>query len=399
MSQARRPTQELEAALSVLEEVSSVYEIGDALQPGQVPPPLPESTKRSLEGEFTGRTEFPDLFKAETVGGDVSRMTPEEKVGFFRQKLKISEEQLTRFKDAWQIRTRELDHLEVLLANSRTRFDQNQERLGQLETFLDEKRSELDRYARSVAEAFKEQEEKENSLREQLADELAEGERLRDEAMTAERSRDEINRERSELLPRLQELEQKSRSDTEALEDARGEIAMLRKRLESRDAQLEEVKNDFEETEARLRNAAANRDEELTARIAELKEEVGGLEAQLIPMREDAEEWQARAEAAEADALSKHNQLIARDELISHYRDQAESAQAEARQTPPPKPPSAVDPEVLSALRESVEFAGRSLSAVIKGDSGIGGTMDRLREILKRLKTARTTLEELAKEP
>ncbi len=405
MTQPRRPTQELEAALSVLEEVSQVYELEENLDPAAVPPPLPETSKRTLEGDFTGRTEFPDLFKADSVTGDLARMTPEEKVHFFRQKLKFAEEQISRFKDAWSTRTRELDHLEVLLDNSRKETDQTKVRLGHLEKFLDEKREELDRYAKSVADAFAEQEEKENSLREQLAEELAEAERLRDEAMTAERSRDEINRERTELLPRVQQLQAENRTQAEALDEARGEIAMLRSRLETREAELAEVKADFRETEERLRNAAANRDEELTRRIGELKEEIGGLEAQLIPLREDLEEWRSRAQTAEADAQSKHNQLIARDELISHYREQAEAAQSDLEEMaksardvalpqPPPPAPS-FDPEAMEALREAIGFAGRTLSSIIKGDSGAGGTMDRLREILKQLKAARAAVEQL----
>ncbi|MEL6195522.1 MAG: hypothetical protein AAFZ38_11390 [Myxococcota bacterium] len=396
MTRSRSPTQELEAALTVLDDSASDDEAVDGSE--SAPPPLPEGGRPVFDGDYQGRTEFDDLFQIQSVSGDPARMTPEEKVSYFRQKLKAAEEQIARFRGAWNTRNRELDHVESLLEEASNDREQANERLVQLERFLEDKRAELDRYAKSVADAFAEQEEKENELREKLADEQAEQERLRDEADIAERTSEEITRLRAELGPRVQTLEDENRSLTDRLEEASGEIALLRKRISDREDALGELREDAEETEARLRNAAANRDEELTAMLAEYRQRNEKLEAALAPLQGEVESWKSRAAAAEADAKSKNNQLVARDELVKHYREQAENVAAKSSGPPPPPPIDPVNPAAVQALAESIHYSGRTLSAVIRGEERPEANLDQLREVLRRLKVARSALDEIERD-
>ncbi|MEO1171555.1 MAG: hypothetical protein AAFX94_05820 [Myxococcota bacterium] len=380
MTRSRLPTNELDAALTVLEEVAS--QVAESQVPDgetQAPPPLPSGSRRTTKGEYDGRTEFPDLFQADSVAGDPSRMAPVDKVEFFRQKLKHAEGLLSNFKIAWRTRNEELDHVEALLESSRGDRDRAQVRLKQLESFLEDKRSEIDSYAQQVAAAFAEKEESEHALREQLAEELAEQERLRDEADIALRSQEEIAKLRQELGPRVAELETERQDLTGQLDEARGEIALLRKKLSDRDGKLQEVSSEAEETEDRLRRAAAARDEELTAKLLESRERSEALESRVEPLQRERDELLVALEKAQLQLQSANNQLLAKDELVNHYREESQKAGLGAG--------------VREQLGESIHQAGKTLSSILRGGHTGEALTDGLREVLRRLKEARAALD------
>ncbi|MEM6533653.1 MAG: hypothetical protein AAF654_13590 [Myxococcota bacterium] len=382
MTRSRLPTNELDAALTVLEEVASqVAESEDLGVAASAPPPLPSGTRRTTQGEYDGRTEFPALFQPDAVAGDPSRMAPVDKVEYFRQKLKHSEGLVAKFRTAWRTRNEELDHVEALLNAARSERDRALERLKQLESFLQTKREEIDSYAQQVAAAFAEKEQSEHALREQLADELAEQQRLRDEADVALRSQEEIAKLRQELGPRVTELEAERQTLTGRLEEASGEIALLRNKLVDRDARLKELSSDAEETEDRLRQAAANRDEELTAKLVEARERAETLETRVDPLQRERDELLVALEKAQLQVQSANNQLLAKDELINHYREEAQNSG------------SGLSDGVKSQLGESINQAGKTLSAILKNERAGESLTEKLREVLKRLKEARAALE------
>ena len=80
--------------------------------PALTPPPL---RQRGSLTDWKGRTPFEELFVPDASPLPSSRGGLEEKVEFFREKLKRVESQVTRFREAWGVREGELDTLEALI--------------------------------------------------------------------------------------------------------------------------------------------------------------------------------------------------------------------------------------------------------------------------------------------
>ena len=110
-------------------------------------------------GQWSGRTTFDDLFVTDSAPLPSARGGPEEKVEYFREKLKRSEAMTARFRDAWQTREKEMDHVETLMEQERGRAEEQAnkvveltQKLQALEGFLEQKKKEFEAYGQKVAE-------------------------------------------------------------------------------------------------------------------------------------------------------------------------------------------------------------------------------------------------------
>ncbi len=100
--------------------------------PGGPPPLSPPPVRRRATSRVTpagpdgwsGRTAFDDLFVTDTAALPSARGGAEEKVEYFREKLKRSEAMTARFREAWQVREREMDVVESLMDQEKGRTEE-----------------------------------------------------------------------------------------------------------------------------------------------------------------------------------------------------------------------------------------------------------------------------------
>ena len=81
---------------------------------------------------WSGRTPFEDLFVSDSPPLPPGRGSAEEKVAYLREKLKRSETQQTKFKEAWSTRDREMDLLEGLFKHYWHRTTELKSEVGEL---------------------------------------------------------------------------------------------------------------------------------------------------------------------------------------------------------------------------------------------------------------------------
>ncbi len=146
------------------------------------PPPPPRRPRRSVSRDLSqlpdswgGRSNFDDLFVVDTGSLPSARGGLEEKVEYFREKLKRSEAMTARFREAWQTRDSEMDVLEALMERERVKADegshQNAEltqKLQALEHFIEQKKNEFEAYGRKVQAAFEQKDQQEQELRSEI---------------------------------------------------------------------------------------------------------------------------------------------------------------------------------------------------------------------------------------
>ena len=198
---------------------------GDVGLPTPPPPPIPAKARRPVTGSgpYTGRTAFPDLFAPIPGGTAVPIGSPEDKVIYFREKLKQAEAQLARFRFAWDTREQELTKVEGELAAERELATQNQARLEKLQRFVDAKRQEIDEYSQQVAAAFAEKEQ------------------------DAEKLREDVDRVRSAQARTHDILEKELAARDEAINRLRKMAADQRERLAERDEKIDTLAYQAEE--------------------------------------------------------------------------------------------------------------------------------------------------------
>jgi chromosome segregation ATPase len=220
------------------------------------PSAAPQSGVRATASAYRGRRHFDDLFTEDSApiahsptGG------PEEKVAYFREKMKRLETKVSRFKEAWAAREVELDALERIVARERQASEQNRQRARALDAFVAQKKAEMAAYSKRVAAAFTEKDAIEKSLREEL-------DRIR---ATAEREREELRRT-------LGSFDQDLAERNEAITALKATIELQKHTVEARTRELKQAKIHAEESRAELleglralNKEVATRDEKIQA--------------------------------------------------------------------------------------------------------------------------------------
>jgi hypothetical protein len=298
-------------------------------------------------GDYQGRTEFPDLFDLEKEPSSGLRGGHDEKLAYFRRALKKAEVAIQRFREAWQVRSSEMDLLEEVAAGERERADGVYARNQALERFVSDKREEFDTYGKRIAEAFAEKEQIEAELRkakketeehlarerrerEQMAEELAqarlEHERTlrREREAHAEALREENRAQEEEVRAAKREHEARMKEERRRLEirlteerklletmvageREQQEIALRKERAALR-ATIERERHKFEETIKGHADDKAAAEHELAHTMLRLREtefHAGTLRRELDGLRagslEEAGELRARLAQTERD--------------------------------------------------------------------------------------------------
>lgn len=272
------------------------------------PPALPSATQGRPPGPYTGRTRFDNLFQSDNISSARASGGPEEKVTYFRDKLRHAEGQIARLREAWAIREGELDTLEALLAEERERGSGGSARLAALERFLADKKQEFDDYAKKVTEAFAAKEKDQEQLQEQLRNlkaEIAEKEKaFRSSVLGYE---DELARRDT----RVQQL-------LEALKEARGGLDEREQRFEAVNARFFEAAEELSTVrgqETALRAQIETHERTISAlrtslslaqdEVAIAKESVARLESELAQVRAGAASSKAAPPVAVAGRIEE----------------------------------------------------------------------------------------------
>ena len=160
----------------------------DAPAPPTIPPPVvvqaeqegdeareDMSSRDSAGSAWQGRTSFEDLFVSDSPPLPPGRGAPEEKIAYLREKLKRAESQLSRCREAWGTREREMDLLEGLFrhywhrtSDLKVEVSEQTHKLASLEDYLERKKKEIEDYGSQVAATFKRRDEAEAGLREEM---------------------------------------------------------------------------------------------------------------------------------------------------------------------------------------------------------------------------------------
>ena len=346
---------------------------GGADAPPSPPAAGPASrTSEPLPGSWSGRQEFGDLFVPDTAAGPARGGSLEEKVDYFREKLKRSETQAARFRDAWQVRDREIDTLELVLSKERERVNAEtaraqelQQKSTTLERFVEQKKGEFENYHQKVAATLAQKEEAERLLKERvgaaeadrqrqvqgkdaeiqglegqltaLQDELKEAFRLRTEDQQAastqmqaqetkigqldERVADlarELEAARQELLDTRASLERDIGLRTEAIDKLKSSLDSQRQAIVERDEHVDRLTTQLHEAEEQYATASATwtetqaeheaSREQLEREVAMRNEAIDKLKAAIQSQREAMGERDTQI-----DNLSQENAKLHQD--------------------------------------------------------------------------------------
>lgn len=227
--------------------------------PGKAGPdggPPPISRARRGKG---GRTEFEGLFVS-----DSSPMPKasgiDDKIAYFREKLRRAETQMNRFKEAWAIREEEMDALETSVQAEKKRADENQNGCHELQKFLEQKKGEFEEYGAKVTAAFSEHE--------------------------------SLDKERTAKIAELEKkLEKLHKGGTETETHLRNEVEALRSAAETDKGVVEELQDGLD-------RARKERDE-LTVKVEELTERDEAAQQQLQEAFGDAANDEAKRSTIE----------------------------------------------------------------------------------------------------
>lgn len=265
---------------------------------GHVPPP----TRRAIDPKaYKARTRFDDLFASDTKGSAVLRGSLDEKIDYFREKLRTAEGQIARFRQAWDVRESEMDAIESLLDEARTRADTTAHKLEAIEAQWGERKTQVDAYGKKVTEAFAEQERTEKTLRDELA-------QLREaaDAATAEH-----HLEQQGLRDTLAERDRQLEALVSDVADAHQEIDRHRQRVRELEAQLAQQTADGAQHHEEQEDAALK----LKMALQSVRNNVSHLETELAEARREIE--------------SRSQEAASRDESVTQVRAEMAALQQE----------------------------------------------------------------------
>lgn len=294
----------------------------DAPGPPVIPPPLAGTPPAALESEpapnekrseadgsaWHGRTPFEDLFVSDSPPLPPGRGSPEEKIGYLREKLKRSEAQQGRFKEAWSTRDREMDLLEGLFKHYWHRTTELKSEVGELthklaamEDFLERKKKEISDYGEQMAQTFKKRDEMEAALREEMSARRAHDQRLIEEKQSQLAALDVKHRQ-------LQDEHTSERA-------SRKEQAVEQNRM------LRATKDDLGKASVQL----ADRDQALTLAREELQEAQEAFQRDLDARNHAIEKFK--------DTIRKQRSTLSQGEADqTELREQLTTAESEMKQ-------------------------------------------------------------------
>ena len=336
-------------------------------------PALTDEPAPSALQEWTGRAAFEDLFVADASAAPALRGSLEEKVEYFRDKLRRAESQAARFRDAWQTRDREIDALENFLKKASAKASEHdaegaalKQKLATLEAFVEQKKQEFEAYGRKDNGLLAQRDEDEKKLRLELEGAAQEKSRavankeieirglqeqvlaLQDELQGEHRLRQADNQALgARLAEREQELERSQashREHREALDVVREELRESHEAFERDLALRNEAIDKLKASLEKQRDAIIERDtqiDQLAAQVTEaasashhaqisLETSVGQLTADLEAHRAQSDlDIAARDEAIDklkAALQSQREALSERDEQLDTLTQELSSA-------------------------------------------------------------------------
>jgi DNA repair exonuclease SbcCD ATPase subunit len=205
----------------------------EMLPQGPPRPPPAKKGKRPRDLPTTRRVPFDELFVSASTPVAAVHGSPEEKIAYLREKLRHAEDLTTRFREAWEVREKEMDAFEVAANQAREVADEALSERDELQAFIDKKQRELEAYGQKVSAAFAERETLIKTLR---AEKESLEAKLDEAAHRAAALRGEFKKDRQRALGdrdlRINELE-------EQLDEARSEIAALEDELRAARRDLE----------------------------------------------------------------------------------------------------------------------------------------------------------------
>lgn len=216
--------EDLDALLGALEAPASPPP-GDG-EPSRASPPAPVAAAPASAGETNrGHTDFSDLFasdKAAPPRGDL-----DEKIEWFRDRLRRAEAQLARVREAWGTRDAELAAAESELARERAVSESARAQVAAMQRFLEHKKSELVAYGAKVKQALIDKDLRIEVLEQELAEQQ--------EALEAERhdAREQRDRTDAATVEAAQTMEQELASQRQALEAERRDARKQRDRADA----------------------------------------------------------------------------------------------------------------------------------------------------------------------
>ncbi len=330
---------ELDLAIEGLEEAEPVSEAADtgldiAIDEEPAPGTPPPLARKKPSGPYTGRTHFDDLFASDTNPLPAVRGSLEEKVEYFREKLKRAETQVTRFREAWDIREAEMDTADQALEEERAKSADVIAKFRELEKFIADKKRDFEAYGQKVTQAFAEREAVEQKLKAAL-------EAAREEAQAKTREVAELQEAMErELQARDEEIE--ARNEVEAdykreVEKRDQLIGRLKEEVGARGERVQELEFELhqrDQAQTKLETNLGVHDqaiEKLKAAVLADRERLKERDQQISTLSEQVSEALAERDAIKAERDKRAEEVRARDQLIEKLKRGVESVREQGK--------------------------------------------------------------------
>jgi len=287
--------------------------------PPMAPPPVPKRVTPSRE-QWSGRHNFSELFIDDAPLLSPGRGSVEEKIQYLRERLKRAESHMHKLHEAWQIREEEIDLLEKLLTQERGTVEEKlivikefSQRFVHIEEFLEQKRQEMERYAREVKETFAQRDLDEHELRVQLDEAMRQGGSLAASKQSIIDEQRQAQALKNEKIDSLQATIKHMEKELERLkESSQGQVAELQQRVkiveqkgaaelalqrEMFENRLQQARIEVEDGSKSLDQAEVEREEQLRLRedtITHLHDTVGQHQEQIRRLEDELQISQER---------------------------------------------------------------------------------------------------------
>lgn len=241
---------------------------------------------------YKGRRQFHDLFIED--GPPISHSPaggPEEKVAYFREKLRRLEVKVARFRAAWATRDTEVDKLERIVARERKASNENRRRAQALGAFVARMKAEMQAYSKRVATAFSEKDTIERRLREEI-----------------DRIRASADRERDELRQTLDSFDQDLAERNESIRALKATIELQKDTVQARTRELIQARNHAEESRT-----------ELLEGLRSLNKEVAARDEEINALRASGRESRMSTQVLDGQVAEASEAIAARDAKLARY--------------------------------------------------------------------------------
>lgn len=395
----------------------------DAPGPPVIPPPLveggvqPDSSGPKVSttdgSAWNGRTPFEDLFVSDSPPLPPGRGSPEEKVAYLREKLKRSEAQQAKFKEAWSTRDREMDLLEGLFKHYWHRTTELKSEVGELtqklaamEDYLERKKKEIVDYGEQVAQTFKKRDEMEAALREEMSARRAHDQRLIEEKNSQlstlevqhRQLQDEHNAERTSMRDQISHLKKDLQSGRDELGKAKVSVsekdnALLLVREELEDAQSAfqrdlEARNQaidkFKDTIRKQRSSMAQSETDESQLREQLKVFEGELKQLRVTHALELQQENERLESLQQDLATTRSARDGLDAESESLREELSSVQVELSGVQSDK----------GHLETRLEQSEEQVSEWMEANEDMKGQITQLQSDISDLREERTLLEQ-----